>query len=184
MTPTQQAREWLRSCHILDTETTGLDWSAEVVEISIIDQDGNVVFDSLVKPTKPIPTEATAIHGITNEMVADAPTWGQIHEDVCRIINSKPLVIYNMNYDVRVMNQTAFFYGMSLGNEASVYCAMLTYGEFYGEKNRSGSYKWQKLSNAARQQGVVVDGAAHRALTDVQMTLGIIKAMAAKGAGK
>ncbi|HHQ4784521.1 TPA: hypothetical protein ACSPZU_004090, partial [Aeromonas veronii] len=51
------ASNWLLNCNILDTETTGLDDQAEIVEISIIDQLGKVVFDSLVKPQKPIPAE-------------------------------------------------------------------------------------------------------------------------------
>ncbi|MFB2828016.1 3'-5' exonuclease [Aeromonas jandaei] len=178
MTPQQQASEWLLNCHILDTETTGLDGQAEIVEISIIDQDGSVVFDSLVKPIQPIPAEATAIHGITNEMVAAAPTWATIHEQVAEIVASKPLVIYNADYDLRLMAQTAELYALTpIETEAG--CAMLTYAEHYGEWNEyKGTYRWQKLTNAAAQQGVIIDGKAHRALADVQMTLGVIKAMA------
>ncbi len=43
---------------ILDTETTGL-YDAEIVELSIIDTAGNVLLDTLVRPTRPIPAEAT-----------------------------------------------------------------------------------------------------------------------------
>ena len=63
MTPQQQASAWLLNCAILDTETTGLYDDAEIVEISIIDENGGVLLDTLVKPLKPIPAEATAIHG-------------------------------------------------------------------------------------------------------------------------
>ena len=178
MTPQQQASEWLLNCHILDTETTGLDGQAEIVEVSIIDQDGSVIFDSLVKPLKPIPAEATAIHGITNDMVATAPSWAAIHDRVAEIIASKPLVIYNADYDLRLMAQTAELYGLN-AIEAEAGCAMLTYSEYYGEWNESkGTYRWQKLTNAAAQQGVVIDGKAHRSLADVKTTLGVIKAMA------
>lgn len=185
MTPKQQASEWLLNCHILDTETTGLDNQAEIVEISIIDQQGQVVLDTLVKPLKPIPADATAIHGITNDMVATAPSWADIHADVCRIVGSKPLVIYNADYDMRLMAQTAAQYGLqSVVAEAGVHCAMLTYAEFHGDWNDyKGSYRWQRLTNAAKQQGVVIDGVAHRALADVKMTLGVVKAMAQQQAG-
>ncbi|MCW3664158.1 3'-5' exonuclease, partial [Burkholderia cenocepacia] len=57
---------------LLDTETTGLDESAEIVEIAVIDDAGNVLLNTLVKPKHPIPNSATAIHGITNAMVATA----------------------------------------------------------------------------------------------------------------
>ena len=172
MTPQQQASAWLLNCAILDTETTGLYDDAEIVEISIIDENGGVLLDTLVKPLKPIPAEATAIHGITNEMVATAPTWAAIHEQVAKIVASKPLVIYNADYDLRLMAQTAVQYGLTpIGTEAG--CAMLTYAEHYGEWNEyKGTYRWQKLTNAAAQQGVVIDGKAHRALADVKMTLG------------
>ena len=63
MTPKQQASEWLLNCHILDTETTGLDNQAEIVEISIIAQQGQVVLDTLVKPLRPIPADATVSLG-------------------------------------------------------------------------------------------------------------------------
>ncbi|TNI58895.1 DNA polymerase III subunit epsilon [Aeromonas dhakensis] len=182
MTPQQQASSWLLNCHILDTETTGLDSQAEIVEISIIDELGQVVLDTLVKPLKPIPADATAIHGITNNMVASAPSWAEIHDDVCRIVSSKPLVIYNADYDMCLMAQTATLFGLNpVTADTGVHCAMLAYAEFYGDWNNfKGSYRWQRLTNAAQQQGVVIEGQAHRSLADVRMTLGVIKAMATK----
>ncbi|ATD40328.1 3'-5' exonuclease [Aeromonas salmonicida] len=179
------ASNWLLNCQILDTETTGLDDKAEIVEISIIDQLGNVVFDSLVKPQQPIPAEATAIHGITNDMVATAPSWADIHDEVCQLISSKPLVIYNADYDMRLMAQTSAFYGLKpVTADAGVHCAMLAYAEFYGDWNDyKGSYRWQRLTNAAAQQEVVTDGLAHRALADVMMTLGVLQAMARQRVG-
>ncbi|MEV3812529.1 3'-5' exonuclease [Aeromonas allosaccharophila] len=185
MTVQQQVCNWLLNCQILDTETTGLDDQAEIIEISIIDQFGGVVFDSLVKPQKPIPAEATAIHGITNDMVATAPSWADIHDEVCRIVNCYPLVIYNADYDMRLMAQTAALYGLQpVTANAGVHCAMLAYAEFYGDWNDyKGSYRWQRLTTAAAQQGVVTDGQAHRALADVMMTLGVLQAMAQQQAG-
>jgi len=59
----------------LDTETTGL-WrgdGAELVEVALMDETGKVWVDTLVKPEKPIPSGATAVHGITDDMVKDAP---------------------------------------------------------------------------------------------------------------
>jgi DNA polymerase-3 subunit epsilon len=59
---------------ILDVKTTGLDGDSEIVEIAIIDLDENPLFETLIKPVSLIPEEATAIHGITNEMVENAPS--------------------------------------------------------------------------------------------------------------
>ena len=60
------AHHWI----ILDTETTGLDENAEVIQIGVTDGAGKVLMDNTpCKPLRPIPAEATAIHHITNEMV-------------------------------------------------------------------------------------------------------------------
>lgn len=183
-------REWLGlNCIVLDTETTGLGDDAEVVEISLIDASGAVLLDTLVKPSKPIPEEVTKIHGITNEMVANAPTWADIHDEFISIITNRVVVIYNAQYDVRVLLQTVDLNNLdaymrremmeALGSKG-VACAMLAYAEFWGDWNDSrGSYRWQRLEAAARQQGVTIDGTAHRALCDVKTTLGVIQAVAA-----
>ena len=69
----QQAQRWLDATPVfLDTETTGLNDLAEIVEISILDDDGLVLLDTLVRPRRPIPADAIRIHGIRNEMVAEA----------------------------------------------------------------------------------------------------------------
>lgn len=60
---------------ILDTETTGLDYDDKIVEIAVIDLDGNVLINTLVDPNKAIPKEATEIHGIANKMVENAPLF-------------------------------------------------------------------------------------------------------------
>ena len=70
---------------ILDTETTGLDNTAEAIQIGVLAPDGNVLLNTLVNPICHIPENVTHIHGITNEMVEDAP-WSPdcagIHYDV------------------------------------------------------------------------------------------------------
>ena len=67
----QTAARWIAEKPVyIDTETTGLEKTDEIVEFSIVDFDGSILYSSLVKPSKPIPTEASRIHGITNEMVS------------------------------------------------------------------------------------------------------------------
>lgn len=179
MTPTEKAQAWIdENALILDTETTGLDSNAEIVEISIIDCTGAVLMDTLIKPTRPIPVDATRIHGITDEMMANAPTWPEVIGQFQKIVQGRTLVIYNADYDVRIINQTNVKHSWPL-TPLDADCAMLAYAEFYGEwDDYRNKYKWQRLGNAARQQGVVIEGKAHRALADCRMTLGVIKAMA------
>lgn len=82
----QQAREWAKAkladgdALIVDVETTGMlhkDPETEVVQVSIINMDGRVVFSSLVNPGRPIPLDAQRVHGIDDRMVRHAPRFDQ-----------------------------------------------------------------------------------------------------------
>ena len=185
----RQARAWLEvNALVLDTETTGLGDDAEVVELAVIDCAGVVLLDTLVRPSGPVPAEAGAIHGITDAMLADAPTWSEIHARFCGLVEGRQVVIYSREFDTRVITQTARRYGLPAPqgfdlvlDPGRVHCAMQAYAEFRGEWSaEKGRYRWQKLSAAAQQQGVTVTN-AHRALGDCLMTLGLVRAMASPG---
>ncbi len=70
-----------------DTETTGTSPKEDaIVEIAAYDPAGPREFVSFVNPLRPIPAEASAIHHITNEMVASSPSFavvGQQFIDFC-----------------------------------------------------------------------------------------------------
>lgn len=187
-TPANLAKEWLALGSeglILDTEITGLDDLAQIVEIAIVDMTGQPVLNTLVKPTCLIPGEASAIHGISNDDVVDAPTWSQVFDQFKSLVSGRRVVIYNADYDVRLVHQTSLANGLDdsdfharLGRSAE--CAMLAYAEHFGDWNEyRQQWRWQKLVNAASQCGIASVG-AHRALADCLMTLGVIKAMAAE----
>lgn len=167
---------------ILDTETTGLN-EGEIVSIAIITHRGDTVLNTFVKPVKGIPADATKIHGITLEMVKDAPTWSEVAPKVREILKGQNVVVYNATYDRKMMHKSAEALGMEKTDwkaESAWYCAMLAYAEFYGDWNEyHGNYRWQRLSYAAQAEGVQVKD-AHNALGDVLMTHGIIQAMIAK----
>lgn len=188
MTISQRAKQWLDEGYLfIDTETTGLGEDAEIVEICIIDSHGFIMLNTLIKPTKPIPDEVIAIHGITNEMVAFAPAWTDICGAVEELFRRFGFVIYNADYDIRLIKQTYAIHGR--GSDASPWmlafhsvCAKKLYAEYRSEPGKYHGYKWHKLVDAAAHEGVVVEGQAHRALADCRMTLGLVKALAQGGA--
>lgn len=62
-----------------DTETTGIDYKNErIVELAGFDPAGNRTFCQFINPGRPIPKEASAIHGITDDMVKEAPSFGAV----------------------------------------------------------------------------------------------------------
>ena len=87
---------------ILDTETTGL-YDAEIVEIAIIERTEETLLDTLIKPSIPIPAEVTEIHGITDEMVADAPTFPQVYPRIDAALKKKRVIIYNASFDIKIL---------------------------------------------------------------------------------
>ena len=90
---------------IIDVETTGQ--TNRITEISIFKYDGNKVVDeftSLVNPEDFIPTHITALTGIDNRMVANAPYFSDIAEEVLRITEETIFVAHNVNFDYNVIN--------------------------------------------------------------------------------
>ena len=163
---------------VFDTETTGLGRQAQVIEIAALDLDGNILLDTLVKPTVPVPTDATEIHGIKDEDLADAPTVSDIWPEIELIFRGGAPGSYNLAFDRRILNQSL----QANGHDPLALdglCVMTLFAEFYGEYNDyHRSFTWQSLTNAARFSGVNVDGPAHRALSDAQMALGVLKHIA------
>lgn len=176
----EAAHLWLHSDPVfLDTETTGLGDEAEICEISIIDKDGRVLMDTLIRPSKPISEGATDVHGITNEMVAEAPTYRDIAETLHEILNGRMAIIYNAEFDARILSQTAKIAGDQEPFVCKFNCAMNIYSRFYGDwSHYHRSYRWQKLSHAAKQCSLVLPPDLHRARADAELTRLLFQHMA------
>lgn len=162
---------------IVDTETTGFSETDEIIQIAIINQDGHVLCNTFVKPTRPIPN--SEYHGITDEMVKDAPTFADLYPQLHLALDGKVVVAYNYAYDSRMIEQDCSQHGLvrilSKGHE----CIMELYAAFYGEWNDyHGNYRWQKLHTAVMHFGLEFDGKEHDALADCKATLAVIRAMA------
>lgn len=166
----------LPNFYVLDTETTGLNKTDEVVQIGIIDKNGEIVLDTLVKPTKRVPPQASNIHGITNKMLADESTFDDIYVSLSTKLAGMPLIAYNMDFDWRLLSQTANNYKLPLFRTGKRHCAMKQYAQFRGVRGSRG-YKWHKLADAATYEKIIVKD-AHTALGDVIMTLELMKKMA------
>jgi DNA polymerase-3 subunit epsilon len=138
----------------LDIETTGRSVADRIVEIGVVDDDGETVFSSLVDPRVPIPAEVTAIHGITDQMVRDAPAFAAIERQLRAILAADgTIVIYNADFDRR-------FFPADFWNDLKLLCAMSRYSIATGRR--------RKLERAAETAGHTMSKAPHRALTDAR----------------
>lgn len=89
---------------IIDVETTGR--SNRITEISIFRHDGEKVineFTSLVNPGTVIPVYITVLTNIDNAMVANAPYFEDIAEDILNITEGAIFVAHNVNFDYNVI---------------------------------------------------------------------------------
>ena len=159
----------------LDTETTGLsDWD-EIVEISILDHNGVVLFDSLVRPTRRISADAIAIHGITDDMVQDAPRWIDIWPEVEAVLRGRQIAIYNADFDIRMIHQSHNVHRVSsIPLPRDYFCIMKLYAQFYGAWNYTRrSFQWQSLENAGKQCGIPLPH-THRAKGDAALARAVL----------
>ena len=129
----------------VDTETTGLSARDEIVEIAIINDNGEALLNTLVKPVHHNQwPEAQAIHGISPEAVAHAPVYDELRPTIEGLFQDQEVVIYNKAYDSQYLDT-------ELEAAQSVQCCMLLFAEHYGEWNpRYGNYKWQNLNKASQ----------------------------------
>jgi exodeoxyribonuclease X len=100
----------------LDTETTGADpETAEVCELALLlatyagfdrDQSADSLLEILVKPSSPVPPEASAIHHITNRMLADRPAIADIAGSVRELVDRADFVCaHNLAFDLTILKR-------------------------------------------------------------------------------
>jgi len=167
-----------RDAVIFDSETTGLGARDELVQIGVIDLRGEVLLDALVRPSIPIPPGASAIHGLTDADVAAAPAFPAQYEALRDALAGRVVIVYNADYDRRLLLQTCRVYDLPMIEAGRWHCAMKAYARYHGAWNAArGEFRWHRLTAACHAEGVPV-GAAHAAIGDCRLTLALLRAMA------
>ncbi|WP_199546343.1 3'-5' exonuclease [Streptomyces sp. N35] len=106
----EQARRWAAdlladpSLLVLDVQTTGLTdpWA---VQIGIVDQDGRTLLNEVVDPRAPIEPAAARLHGICEQRVAQAATFGDLVPSLTDILKDRRCVAYNLAFDRGVLRR-------------------------------------------------------------------------------
>jgi len=95
---------------VMDTETTGLDPATgdRIVEIGALELVNLVptgrVYHQYINPRIPMPAEAQAVHGISDEDLADKPVFEDVGQAFLDFIAGGTLVIHNAPFDIRFLN--------------------------------------------------------------------------------
>lgn len=102
---------------VVDVETTGLDPAAEriceVGALRLVGGKEQARFQSLVQPNHPMGAEARQKHGITDEMLKDAPTFDRIAGELRKFLAGSVLVAQNAEFDVGFLNAEFVRAGMT-----------------------------------------------------------------------
>lgn len=156
---------------VFDLETTGLSPSLdEIVEIAAISVTprGIRTFQTLVNPLRPIPTIVTAIHGITDEMVIDAPTFAIVLPEFIKFSETGPAwFAHNARFDVGFIIAGHQKFNLLPPTNVSVYCScQLSRLAFRGAPNH-------RLKTLATYLGISLEQ-HHRAFADTLATLHVL----------
>ena len=94
---------------VLDTETTGLDYTRErIIEFAAVRLENGKIkdeFQTLINPNQHIRKSSMAVHHITEEMVADAPTEEEVLPRILEFIGDYPIVAHNAIFDFSFLNE-------------------------------------------------------------------------------
>ena len=146
----------------LDLETTGINPREDrIVEISLIRYDTNYEYEERtvrVNPRTSIPAGASAVHGITNEDVKDAPTFRQIAKSFLEFLGDSDIVGYNaIRFDIPLLKEEFKRCGLDFETDTRRIVDPMVI--FYKKEPRDLSAAYQKYC------GEILQG-AHGALVD------------------
>lgn len=148
----------------LDFETTGLYPSRdEIVEIGAVRYRGSheeASFGGFIRPSFPIPREASAVHGIDDAMVADAPPMAERLGELLDFLGDSILIAHNVNFDLSFLDAACARAGLSMPRFPALDTCAFAKAVLKGERG----YSLQRLAGVYGLD----DGRAHRALDDAR----------------
>ena len=163
----------------IDTETTGFSPNDVVIEVGVVDLAGKTLYESLIKPSIPIPEESAAVHGIRENMLTESPSWKQAWEELRLVLEGRFVGAYNAEFDLRMMKQTHKRYWLDWPlDDKNFFCVMKLYAAFYGQPSpRGAGYRFHKLEAAGAACGIPLPN-AHRAVDDAKLTAALFQYIA------
>ncbi|MBL0550690.1 3'-5' exonuclease [Aeromonas caviae] len=148
----------LNNCLWLDTETTGLSNTDQIIEISICTYDKKVVFNSILNSKVKCSEQARAIHHITDEQIADGMPIQSAKAILLTLLEGKTIISFNADFDCRMLYQTFGFIDIKR------FCVMKW------SKSVLDYEKWPRLEKVCAQLNIK-QTETHRSLVDTMTTI-------------
>ena len=158
----------------IDLETTGINVSLDkIVEIAIVKimPDGTKqIKRKLVNPEMPIPKVATDIHGISDAMVKEAPTFKQIANEIKQFIELSDLAGYNSNrFDIPMLNEEFLRAGISVNIENRKLLDVQKVYHMMEQRTLSAAYKFYCNKNLEDAHSAEADASATWEILEAQL---------------
>jgi DNA polymerase-3 subunit epsilon len=162
---------------VFDTETTGLDplQGHRVVEIGCVELMNHVptgrTFQTYLNPERAMPTEATMVHGLSDEFLAKQPLFAEVADKFLEFIGDAPLVAHNAGFDMGFINAELVRHGFAaLADARAVDTVMMARKMFPGAPASLDALCKRFNVDASRRQlhGALLDA---RLLADVYLEL-------------
>ena len=162
---------------VFDCETTGTTPGRdEIVSLALVrlDPDGAEIarYTTLVRPSGPIPPGATAVHGITDETVAEAPSFAEVARELLALLDGAVFVAHNASFDLAMLWHAFADVGISYEPPA-VACTLEAFRLLEPLEPAHG------LEALCARHGIEL--AAHDALEDVLATVALLRLLLADG---
>lgn len=167
-TPALAIYEFNERSLIIDTETVGSGSTVEIVEIAMCDANGEMVFQSLVRPVFNALPKASGKSRFDKAELATAPDWTHLWPQISALVNNRLLIAYNAGFDRRVLAATCARHQQHT-EERGWRCAMQLVKQVAGVK------KSLPLAEACALYGL--PGGTHRAAADVEATYRLLSAL-------
>lgn len=145
-----------------DVETNNLR-NDRICQLAVIyEEDGREVFSNswYINPESPFSERTIAVHGITEEMVKDAPTFPDVFDKIRELFETSLVVGHNVRFDLTVLDKTLQYYGIQM--DAVAYADTMALASYI-----PGLPDSRKLSELCRCFGISLDH-HHDALSDTR----------------
>jgi len=161
---------------VIDLETTGINLSSDrIIEIAIVKvmpEGKKISKRKLINPEMPIPPASSEVHGITNEMVKDAPSFKQVANELKQFIENCDLAGYNSNrFDIPMLAEEFLRIGMEFDCTGRKLIDVQKIFHLMEQRTLSAAYKFYCNK--------ILDG-AHSAEIDAAATWEVLEAQVQK----
>ncbi len=158
----------------IDLETTGVNISTDrIVEIAIvrIAIDGTkTVKRKLINPLMPIPTGSSEVHGITDDMVKDAPSFKQVANEIKQFMENCDLGGYNSNrFDIPMLIEEFHRSGIEFSTDERKLVDVQKVFHLMEQRTLSAAYKFYCNKVLEGAHGAEVDATATWEVLEAQI---------------